>query len=69
RPEEALEFIERANEVRGGDARAYMVKGRVLLELDRPEEAAEAYGNAAEAADSAQVRDAATENRREILGE
>jgi tetratricopeptide (TPR) repeat protein len=69
RPDDALELLERANEVEPNRARPYMLKGRVLVELGQPEEAAEAYGRAAETAASKEVRDAALENRRRILGE
>jgi tetratricopeptide (TPR) repeat protein len=69
RPEEALSLLERANEAKPARARAYMLKGRVLLELGRPEEAAAAYGIAAERAASKELRDAAIENRRRVLGE
>ncbi len=69
RPAEALDLLERATTVEPGRARPFMLKGRVLLELGRPEAAAEAYGNAAETAESENIRDAALENRRRILGE
>jgi tetratricopeptide (TPR) repeat protein len=69
RLEEALSLLERATTVNPNRARPYMLMGRVLLELDRPEEAAEAYGRAAETAVSDEVADAALENRRRILGE
>ncbi|MFP4373628.1 MAG: tetratricopeptide repeat protein [Spirochaetaceae bacterium] len=69
RPEAALELLERATAAEPGRARPFMLKGRVLLELGRPEAAAEAYGAAAETADSRDIRDAALENRRRILGE
>ncbi|MFO7780457.1 MAG: tetratricopeptide repeat protein [Spirochaetia bacterium] len=69
RPEEALDLLERATTVEPGRARPFMLMGRVLLELGRPEAAAEAYGKAAETAESEQIRDAALENRRRILGE
>jgi len=69
RPEAALDLLERATTVEPGRARPFMLKGRVLLALERPDAAAQAYGNAAEAADSEEIRDAALENRRRILGE
>lgn len=69
RSADALPLLDRATAVAPERARPFMLKGRVLLELGRPEEAAEAYGTAAETADSKDVRDAALENRRRILGE
>lgn len=69
RSADALPLLDRATAAAPERARPFMLKGRVLLELGRPEEAAEAYGRAAETADSANVRDAALENRRSILGE
>jgi tetratricopeptide (TPR) repeat protein len=69
RPEDALPLLERATTVEPNRARPFMLKGRVLLELERPEAAAEAYGRAAETAASSDVRDAALQNRRRILGE
>jgi tetratricopeptide (TPR) repeat protein len=69
RPEAALDLLNRATTAEPGRARPFMLKGRVLLELGRPEAAAEAYGAAAETAESEETRDAALENRRRILGE
>lgn len=69
RPEAAFDLLERATTVEPGRARPFMLKGRVLLALGRPEAAAEAYGKAAETAESEDIRDAALENRRRILGE
>lgn len=69
RPEEALSLLERATEVEPNRARFHMLKGRVLAGLGRLEQAAEAYGRAADTAASKEMRDQALENRNRILGE